>query len=116
MFILLYAYVIRNIIFSTSISHTMFLQGFRVCNVTALRLPTTILTSVILFRHFTPSEPTPFVFVLRFLYFCTQTPLSNLALAECQVGIVISYEKESFHFCLSFLYYSLKSAINILLN
>lgn len=35
---------------------------------------------------FSESESTPFVFVLRFLYFCTQTPLSNLALAECQVG------------------------------
>lgn len=42
------------------------------------------------------SQQSPFVFVLGFLYFCTQTPLSNLALAACQVGIVTFLPEKQF--------------------
>lgn len=53
---------------------------------------------VLFYFTISESESTPFVFVLGFLYFCTQTPLSNLALAECQVGIVTFFPEKQFLF------------------
>lgn len=50
---------------------------------------------VLFYFTISESESTPFVFVLGFLYFCTQSPLSNLALAECQVGIVTFFPEKT---------------------
>ena len=59
--------------------------------------PTSIFP-VLFYFTISESESTPFVFVLGFLYFCTQTPLSNLALAECQVDIVTFFPEKQFLF------------------